>query len=299
MPECHPTDEREAKRQRYGASPQPTANFDVSASTIVMTQLLSKSLRAHVSSNGASHVETFTCEDEAAFRRAYLHHVNLPDARDQLVHMASKLRQEADGGSKNCHGADVVPRSKLGEFAVKSWSVQANEHPNRLHTFDDQDLAVCIGKQGMGNEIELASAPGLSRVHAIILNVGSYLVVCDVGSLHGFRISARSGESISDQHEDESKPGKRRPLIVAFGETAVLQLGPPHAGISVVVNPKKCVICLENARDSIFNCGHFVCCRACVFQLRRAPFCPLCRSPITDTRVAYEAATAPGRACGI
>ena len=68
-----------------------------------------------------------------------------------------------------------------------------------------------------------------------------------------------------------------------MNETAVLRLGPERAGLTLVINPKDCVVCMDAAREVAFGCGHFVCCAECAANVQAAQSCPACpiyRAPI-------------------
>jgi hypothetical protein len=231
-------------------------------------------------------------KDEAAFRKAYEELILLPDARQQLVHVARDLKQLA--------GASLPQEHREGRVSENDdiWlRLQTNHDPPRLFIFDESQEAVCIGKRGYGNDVVPFGNAGLSRVHAIILHVGDSVVVCDVGSLYGFRICERSGAQAIAQQEDESAPGRRKPLIVGLEETAMLQLGPAIAKNHVVINPKKCVVCMDKEREGTFGCGHFACCRTCAARLGHIsggfPLCPLCMAPIVEFYPGLAAVTAP------
>ena len=51
----------------------------------------------------------------------------------------------------------------------------------------------------------------------------------------------------------------------------------------------KCIICLENQIEYLFNCGHAVTCRNCYNQIPVPKLCPLCRIPITNLYTNIEA----------
>ena len=99
---------------------------------------------------------------------------------------------------------------------------------------------------------------------------------------------------------DCSLPGCRRPLLVGASETAIVHLGDPRAGCSVVLNPKLCLICMSQPRQIAFlPCGHFACCSACAERVLVADAraqCPLCRRPITRADGARLAQTLNFRA---
>jgi len=178
--------------------------------------------------------------------------------------------------------AATSPKACAAAGPPKKWYIQADE---RLHSFGRDDV-VTLGLPGYGNDIEL---PHGSRMHAIVLPFQDRLCVVDVGGKFGFRITERSTRERDalapsrDLAQDRSAPGARRVLLVEEDETAVLQL---TGALSVVVNPKTCVVCLDEPRRVVFaQCNHFVCCQSCAARLHEDPSperrrCPTCREPI-------------------
>jgi hypothetical protein len=70
--------------------------------------------------------------------------------------------------------------------------------------------------------------------------------------------------------------------------------GEPVAGDS---EETRCVVCLENQKDTLFKpCRHICCCRSCARQLTRVHLeqhkntafsCPKCRAPVTALTIVY------------
>lgn len=154
--------------------------------------------------------------------------------------------------------------SSSGDFMIR-----INGHN---YEFKDESL-VTIGRIQYNN-IEIR-ADGTSRLHAIIRIFGDKIVIMDVGSYYGIKCVERSGEGLPLL---ESKDGERRPLIFDKDETVKLELGPYT---SLVLSPKECVVCLEESRSYLSNCGHFALCETCAeILIAREDPCPLCRRPL-------------------
>lgn len=108
-----------------------------------------------------------------------------------------------------------------------------------------------------------------SRLHAlIIITINKYIVV-DMGSYTGIITKLRS----SKKDKISSRRGDRNILIFDKSEISILQLG----NREIIINPKECIVCVNNPREVIFNCGHFVTCNNCSNKLDS---CPICRSPL-------------------
>ncbi len=238
--------------------------------------------------------------EEVAFRQAYEEAVEAEGARAVLVEVAKHL--DARLGS---------------ERSAKpfTWTLQTDDTPPQTFAFSTGGI-VTVGRLAYGNDVGIRekanSLPGdppcCSRVHVVVVPLEDTLVLCDVGSLAGFRITERNDNPGADAdadaaaaapppprreaNEDVSAPGQRRPLLVGASETAVVQLEP--RGRTVVINPRDCLICCDVAREVRFNCGHFVCCSVCA---RRVARCPVCRTPIVSAETmratkSFAAATA-------
>jgi len=48
---------------------------------------------------------------------------------------------------------------------------------------------------------------------------------------------------------------------------------------------KSCVVCLENKRKVIYNCGHYICCHTCSSKIDK---CPTCRAKITSKMPVFD-----------
>ena len=45
----------------------------------------------------------------------------------------------------------------------------------------------------------------------------------------------------------------------------------------------ECMICMDTPKQVRFDCGHAVCCRACLPQVRKTGKCPTCSVPLGAT----------------
>ena len=203
--------------------------------------------------------------DEQVFRQAYCEMVESGNAREQLIAVAQDQRRRRFG----TEALAVAEGAQRWELLV-----------NRKLVVIEPDGICTIGQPGYGNDVERLGDRLGSRMHAILLPVGNELFVCDVGGAYGFSIVERSTRDGQAQPlpADHSRPGKRRVLRVAAGETAVLDLHSHdlHSQFRATINPKECAVCFDQPRAVEFpECGHFVCCRACSLRLDR---CPLCRT---------------------
>jgi hypothetical protein len=121
-------------------------------------------------------------------------------------------------------------------------------------------------------DVHMAGCAGSSRLHAMIYPIPvlkKYFVV-DIGSLSGIKTKARNQNAILNH----SLPESRRVLEFEWDEIAVLTLGSHE----IVINPKTCLVCLDNPRECTFDCKHYVTCNKCSILVDS---CPVCRHPIT------------------
>jgi hypothetical protein len=140
-------------------------------------------------------------------------------------------------------------------------------HEGTNYTFEDKDV-VTIGKVRF-NDVQI-NINGISRLHAIIRIFGNKIVVMDVGSYFGIKCLERA----EDLPKEESVNGARKPLVFGVDETVILKIGFEE----IIISPKQCVICLENTRSFVGNCGHFTMCGDCAEEvLDRCGLCPICR----------------------
>ena len=265
-----------------------------------MSGILHGSLRGLSRHNSFSGRALSECE-EAVFRQAYEEAVEAEGARAVLVEVAQQL--DARLGSER----SATPFT---------WTLQTDDTPPQTFTFSSCGV-VTIGRPGYRNDVGIREKPAAlpsdppccSRVHVVVVPLEDSLVLCDVGSLAGFRITERNIRANADAeakapaappparretNEDVSAPGQRRPLLVGAAETAVVQLEP--RGRTVVINPCDCLICCDVAREVRFNCGHFVCCSVCA---RRVARCPVCRAPIVSTETMHATKSFPPAAYGM
>lgn len=116
-----------------------------------------------------------------------------------------------------------------------------------------------------------------SRLHTMLLLLPEInkFALLDVGSLTGIKIEGRS----TNRPCSSTRAGYRQPLLFEWQETIKVRLGSK----SIVINPKTCVVCMENIRNIILQCGHFVLCDQCREQLPNNQ-CPVCRVYINNER---------------
>merc|ERR1740129_1300194 len=111
-----------------------------------MTQVLATSLSGRGPANGGpSQGQVLSAQHEEAFRQAYLELIVLPDARQQLTHVARGLPMLQAGARMGSSGGTAAAEAPATEGA---WSLQTAEHPPRRFAFTRSDEAVCIGKEG-------------------------------------------------------------------------------------------------------------------------------------------------------
>jgi hypothetical protein len=113
----------------------------------------------------------------------------------------------------------------------------------------------------------------VSRAHCILIPFGNEIYIIDPGSCNGIGMeTVGADEQVEKDHTNPS--GKlrdsRKVLRIPIRTCAKLTLG----DVDILINPKKCAICLEHPRTMVFSCGHFIACKKCMPQLLT---CPVCR----------------------
>jgi len=142
-------------------------------------------------------------------RAAYLDLVQRKDGREQLVSVAQELQREQ---RMDPYGFQRLEEGAAADGSGRNLKVQTNEVPPRLFSFAN-DKVVTIGRSDFNDIVVAASSDSfetLSRLHVIILPLPDTgeMLVCDVGSARGIKISERSGLGPSSE-ESISKPGSR------------------------------------------------------------------------------------------
>eukprot|EP00756_Hemistasia_phaeocysticola_P047865 Hpha_TRINITY_DN22322_c0_g1::TRINITY_DN22322_c0_g1_i1::g.177893::m.177893 len=197
-----------------------------------------------------------TREEEEELRRSYLAVIARSTWRSELLNVAQTI-------------VITTPMDMCSEVPEPEteWSVGV-KYQGKVRTFSKSRI-VTVGRYP-DNDVQLnETSLGCSRLHCVVFALPEKrrLLIADVGSCVGVQVTERSGpEGLLS-----SVPRKRKPILLQWGETAVLRL----ADETVVINPKECVVCMTEAREVRFACGHFVCCGGCSRALYGN--CPICR----------------------
>ena len=100
-------------------------------------------------------------------------------------------------------------------------------------------------------------------MHALVLpdSVERHYIIVDLGCVNGFILSHRicDGE-VKPLLEVQSLPGARRPVLVSWDESAVMEL---QNGCSLIFNPPPCQLCGTWDRYKRAPCGHGLLCHQC------------------------------------
>ena len=210
-----------------------------SQSINIMSDILDRSLSGATLSRTASlSGRALGADDERRFRQAYVDALELGCGRAVLLAVAERIKAVQLGGA---------PRTdEAGDGrAPISWALRTVTAPTLRLAFGEASV-VSIGQQGYENDLELPLSQGLpvcSRVHVVIMPLrDGQLLLCDVGSIAGFHLLRRPRQAPGQGDaeavvlpEDVSKPGARRPLLIAATEAAALILRP--TGRRVVIEP--------------------------------------------------------------
>ena len=144
----------------------------------------------------------------------------------------------------------------------------------KLYSFALSTPVVTIGRmEGCDVKISQFDQFNLSRLHLLVfpLKQQKRFLVVDVGSAKGYETKHRSVAQ-GGVYRLKSQPFGRQNMLTEKEEIVVLKM----LDSTLVVNPKRCVVCEDRPRHVIFSlCNHYVCCVECS---RRMKECPICRS---------------------
>merc|ERR1712048_1223005 len=117
---------------------------------------------------------------------------------------------------------------------------------------------------------------------------GESLIILDGWSKCGtytMDIVSNDEENDDDKKQQQpdrinSTPKERNILKYHINDTVHIKLGRGTWGTDIVLNPKPCIVCCENARVIRLKCGHQVLCHQCYDTLKEdcKSNCPICRT---------------------
>lgn len=119
----------------------------------------------------------------------------------------------------------------------------------------------------------------ISRIQCFILVIDDSLIILDGWSYDGTNIVQVNGNKHNLQ---SSTPNKR--YILRFNKNDTIHLRFGESNVDLIINPKPCVVCMDNSRVIRNQCGHRVLCYSCYDDIISKPdsksLCPLCRAPL-------------------
>lgn len=239
--------ERQQRHRQTGKKHRPGSNNPMTTESMTISMTLSMAM--------SRPLECLTIQEEEAIRRSYLAIIQRSTWRAELLDIAHSIVLTTP--METC---EEVPEPE------EHWSVSI-KYQGQVQTLGS--MIATVGRNPNNDILLNEKSLGSSRLHCVIFALPEKrrLLVADVGSCAGVQLTERSGpEKLSS-----SLPKRRKPILLQWGETAVLKL----AEETLVINPKECVICCVETREVRFACGHFVCCRACSKSL--GGNCPICR----------------------
>lgn len=201
-------------------------------------------------------------EDTEIMRKSYLALIMLPNWKEEFEKIADIVITNL---------MTTMPTVDISETQM---SISTD---SKLFEFDNKKCVLIGNNEGC--DIALYHSLGCSRLHAILFpmpQLGIFVIV-DLGSMYGIKTIKRS----TNADLVHSLPKQRNTLIFTWGEIAILRF----AEQTVAINPKTCIICMENPRDVKFNCGHYSTCADCSKSINK---CPICRKPKNGTLIGYD-----------
>ena len=123
----------------------------------------------------------------------------------------------------------------------------------------------------------------VSRIQFFILVIDNSLIILDGWSFMGTKVKSVNDKTSGLQIKS-SLPQQRYVLRFERSDRIHLRLG---QNVDLIINPKECVVCMENARTIRNSCGHFVCCQDCFDQILSSDnsLCPICRKKLNQLDV--------------
>ena len=209
-------------------------------------------------------------------RNYYLHCIN----NDQTTFQQTKTRIYNDL---------VAPSEECINAMYKNKDTTENHNDNHNHELhyqlriDNQEIKTIkssIFTFGRHPENDIFDKDRyISRIQCFIFIIDDSLYVMDGWSCCGTRTISVNGTKSNLKH---SKPNKRTLLRFNSKDIIHLRFGP----IDLIINPKECIICMDNARVIRHSCGHYVSCKTCYDQSSQSSKqeCPLCCKPITNKK---------------
>jgi hypothetical protein len=213
--------------------------------------------------------------------------------KDQLLGIATSLKQDmirlfSTPDSREEEAPSLFPTlcqsldAKELDTLSPTFELAINGH---LQTFSwTETPVVTIGRMPgcdmRFTEEDVQKKLTMSRLHCLVFPVpeARRFIVVDVGSQMGYHTTHRS-VALDQKYHLTSQAFGRQSLFTEKDEIVVLTL----ANSTLVINPKMCLICLEQSRHTIFKtCRHYVCCEDCAAKVNS---CPLCRDPHVDVHV--------------
>lgn len=210
-------------------------------------------------------------EDTAeSVRKIYLRAMESGSVDTFGQRVIEKFLREEDGVS-----LDTTPRTVL-----------VHAQPGSLrngHTYQECECTGMLTIGASGRADVTLTERTISRLHCIVVWVRNVrdevmTIIIDMWSLHGTRISNSPHISSTGSRALLSLPGFT-PLSLTLGS---------KGQVSITVDARACVACLDRPRTQIFSpCQHLACCETCALAIVQvdAPKCPICRTPITAQHV--------------
>eukprot|EP01084_Bolivina_argentea_P255651 430114_1 len=164
------------------------------------------------------------------------------------------------------HSIDTKPQRKL---SLKYCIGLDNDE---IQTINSE--IICVGRNPQ-NDI-LSNCNTVSRIHCFIFSINDKLIVFDGWSKGGTKTIDIVSNNNAKQNIKLINSNKKQRNILQYNinDTIHLQLG---RDCHIIINPKECLICMDNRRIKKTECGHTVCCNKCFKELKN---CPICRKAI-------------------
>jgi hypothetical protein len=208
----------------------------------------------------------------------YATRVELPkDERDQsLLALANAVKAGVMDKIAWSEGGATEVREKPSLF-----------YRNRIYPLDKP---LTVGRSRGADVSILDLSCTVSRCQFLVIAEAGLVLFIPVGGKGTTSTIAVSNLNDGDSDEIDGEPLMTSSIddpnvLIFLDKRAILELSPVGGdAVTVILNPKECIVCENSPRTQVLSCCHFVTCTYCTGQLK---LCPICQAEIvcaTETR---------------
>lgn len=166
-----------------------------------------------------------------------------------------------------------------------------SEFPTLLSSSDGKtitiDRPIILGRGVTMSDVSFGTLDTISRIHCILIPSFKLqrIYVVDTGSLNGTATDiVKDNDGNMETRRIHNANSFQSIYFDISSSFRIRCLNGDHRSC-VVINPKKCIICVDKSRTKSYDCGHFVACEGCFSKI---DVCPICRKA-GKKRLGYDA----------